>query len=272
MFEAANQSAIFLPARGVWTMIFPGMDPYLEHPQYWAGLHSSLIVYFRDQLQPQLRPRYVASIEERVFVEGPDRHIVPDLRIDRTSHPGRVTKSSGATALADEPVLVHAPDAEQRETYIEILDRSAGLQVVTVIELVSPANKFPGIGRNAYLAKQREVRASGASLVEIDLLRTGPHVLAITEPWARAVGEYDYLVCVNRASGMRHDYELYLRTLRDPLPKVRIPLSPPDPDVRLDLQAALENTWESGGYELRIAYGAPCVPALSAEDQAWAET
>lgn len=48
-------------------MIFPGMDPYLERPQLWTGVHSRLIVYLADQLEPLLRPRYVSAVEERVY-------------------------------------------------------------------------------------------------------------------------------------------------------------------------------------------------------------
>ena len=31
---------------------FPGMDPYLEHPALWPGLHNRLIVTMANQLQP----------------------------------------------------------------------------------------------------------------------------------------------------------------------------------------------------------------------------
>ena len=31
------------------TMIFPGMDPYLEDPQIWPGVHSALVVYLRRE-------------------------------------------------------------------------------------------------------------------------------------------------------------------------------------------------------------------------------
>jgi hypothetical protein len=30
-------------------MIFPGMDPYLEDPRIWPGVHSPFIVYLADQ-------------------------------------------------------------------------------------------------------------------------------------------------------------------------------------------------------------------------------
>ncbi len=212
--------------------IFPGMDPYLEEPQIWAGVHAAFIVYVRNHLQPQLPPRYLAAIEERVFVEGPDLEI--------------------------------------HESFVTILDRQSGQKVVTVIEVVSPTNKYAGPGRASYLAKQNEVRGSDVHLVEIDLLRTGPHVLAVPEWAARGQGPYHYLVSVNRARGLREEFELYPRDLRQRLPRIRIPLAGDDPDVVLDLQAVLEQTYEDGSYRDRLRYDAPCRPPLSAEDQAWA--
>jgi hypothetical protein len=47
---------------------FPGMDPYLEHPVLWEPVHARLVIALANQLQPRLDPRYVASIEERVFI------------------------------------------------------------------------------------------------------------------------------------------------------------------------------------------------------------
>ena len=43
------------------SMIFPGMDPYLESAELWSSVHSRLIVHIADSLQPLLRPRYNAS-------------------------------------------------------------------------------------------------------------------------------------------------------------------------------------------------------------------
>jgi hypothetical protein len=253
-------------------MIFPGMDPYLENPQLWPGLHNALIVYIRDQIQPDLRPRYVASIQERVYVEGGDRHIIPDAFI-RSAHPDAdaARQPAGGVAVADEPVLVVAPEVEIHESYIELIDLLSGRQVVTVIEVVSPTNKYAGDGRDAYLQKQREVRASAASLVEIDLLRLGNHVLAVPEHAARGKGNYDYLVSVHRAQGrQRGHFELYLRTIKQPLPNIRIPLAQGDADIRLDLQAVLNRAYEAGSYDDLIDYRQPCLPPLSAAGQQWA--
>lgn len=243
------------------------MDPYLEDPQIWPGVHAAFIVYLRDSLQPMLRPRYIAAVEERVYVEGPDREIIPDVWIKHGSRGGKV---STAVAEPDEALHVRVPALEVHESYIAILDRQSGQQVVTVIEVVSPANKYAGPGRVSYLAKQDEVRRSQTHLVEIDLLRTGPHVLAVPEWAARGKGQYDYLISINRAQGLRGDYDLHLCQLRNRLPKIRVPLAGDDPDVVLNLQAVLDQVHEAGSYRQRLHYEAPCLPPLSAEDQAWA--
>jgi len=238
-------------------MIFPGMDPYLEDPQIWPGVHSRLIVYIADHLQPLLTPRYIAAIQERVFVEGPDREIIPDvwLKQQRPEAKPRV-----ALADTDAPVEVQVPALEVHETYIAILDRQSGQQVVTVIEVVSPTNKFPGPGQRSYKEKQREVLSSQAHLVEIDLLRAGQHVLATPEWTSKSHGPYDYLISVNRAQGARDRYQFYPRTLRQSLPRIRVPLAEGDPNVRLDLQAVLSQTYEAGSYGRRLDYDSTCVP------------
>jgi hypothetical protein len=248
---------------------FPGMNPWLENPALWLGVHNSMIVYIRDQLQPLLAPRYVAAVEDRVFVEGPDRRIGPDvwIRRDRAggSEPGAV-----AVMELDDALVIETTADEIHESYIQILDLQTGQQVVTVIELVSPRNKFAGPGRDVYEAKQSEVMQSTAHLVEIDLLRAGPHVLAVPEALVRGRRPYDYLVSVNRARRLREQFETYPRGLRDRLPRVAIPLLPEDADVRLDVQAALDQTYSAGAYGRRIDYSRPCEPPLSPEDQTWA--
>ena len=66
------------------SMIFPGMDPYLEEPILWHSFHQQMVVYLAETLQPLLLPRYVASVESRVFIETPDdRVIYPDVLVRR---------------------------------------------------------------------------------------------------------------------------------------------------------------------------------------------
>jgi hypothetical protein len=245
---------------------FPGMDPYLEHPVLWESVHARLIPAFANQLQPLLDPRYVASIEERVFVEGPQRRI-PDVWIQKTENQGGGTAL--AEAAADTAVILEVEDLEIHQKRIEILDTYNNLKLVALIELVSPTNKSTGPGRDSYLAKQQETLARGCHLVEIDLLRRGRHVLSIPKWRAQELRPYEYLVCVSRWP-WRNRFELYARRLRERLPRIKIPLAEPDADVPLDIQTAFEQiSWE-GRYIRRVRYDKPCEPPLAPADQQWA--
>ncbi len=254
-------------------IVFPGMDPYLENPAIFPGIHGPMVIYIRDQISAQIRPRYIASVGERVYVESswdkpPGHAVIPDVWIRKTtSTVGE--QSARAVAEMDEPLVLEAPDLEIRQPFLEILDRESNLCVVTVIELVSPSNKYAGPGRDSYEVKQWEVLYSDRHLVEVDLLRRGPHVLAVNEALVAGRCDYDYLVSVHRAHARA--YEVYPRTVRQPLPRIRIPLAGDDPDVRLDLRTALAQAYDAGSYHQRIDYSQPCQPPLSTEDQAWAD-
>ncbi len=252
-------------------MIFPGMDPYLEDPRLWSGVHGRLVVYIADSLARQLSPRYAASVEERVYLEGPEREVRPDVSIRRARRgAGPGAAIAVAEPEADAMIEVWAVPEEVREGYVTILDLLSGQRIVTVIEVVSPSNKVNGPGRKSYLSKQQEVLESDAHLVEIDLLRHGEHVVSVPEYEARRRAHYDYLTCVNREGSARAGYQLYARRLADRLPRVRIPLLKEDPDIVLDVQAVLAQTYEAGRYRDRIDYGRPCEPPLTADQQNWA--
>ena len=250
---------------------FPGMDPYLENPKVFPGIHGPMVTYLRDQLSVKIEPRYVASVGERVYLEVPPyREFIPDASIQRQQD----ANSGGGLATEieiDQSIEIMLPELEIRQPFIEILDTLSGMQVVTVIELLSPSNKYAGRGQISYVQKQREVRESKASLVEIDLLRRGPHVLAASELALRGKYDYDYAVCVNRAKETRTRFKLYLWTLRQPIPKIAIPLAGDDPDVAFDVREALVRAYAAGGYARRIDYRQPCQPALSDHDQRWVD-
>ena len=245
---------------------FPGMDPYLEHPAVWPSVHNRLIYCIADLLQPLLLPRYVAKTDERVFVEGAQRERIPDVWVEKVRPDGSRGGAAVAEPATDTPLLVEVAELEIHEGYIEIVDRYRNMQVVTVIEVLSPSNKTPGPGQDSYRQKQREVIAAECHLVEIDCLRRGQHVLTVPN---RPERQHDYLACVNRTPN-RTTLELYPWTLRQRLPRISLPLAEPDKDVPLDLQAALDQAYWSGRYMTWVRYEDPCDPSLSQTDQQWA--
>ena len=60
---------------------FPGMDPYLEHPALWPGVHQRFITYVGDALNALLPAHYIADIGERLYIIQPERSIYPDVAI-----------------------------------------------------------------------------------------------------------------------------------------------------------------------------------------------
>lgn len=149
------------------------------------------------------------------------------------------------------------------EAYLSIIDRQSR-EVVTVVELLSPANKQKsGPDRVQYLARRDAVLASQASLVEIDLLRGGEPMPGEPRPSCA------YSVLVSRP-GERPDSGFWPLELSGRLPVVPIPLRSPRPDASLDLQALLHRVYDEAGYEFYI-YDGPPQPALTPEEAAWAE-
>jgi hypothetical protein len=245
------------------------MDPFLE--RHWGDVHHSLIQYARDQLQPWLPEDLVARVEQRVFMEsggGTIRPIIPDVRVSQSypeteEHPDALREGPGALA---EPVIFELDQVEITEGYIEIREGNRG-KVITVIEFLSPSNKRAGAGQEKYQARQAEVLRSDASLVEIDLVRSGQRVLALPADDIPTRFQKDYLACVS-PGWKRRLRELYPFPLRKSLPLLPIPLRAQEPRVPLNLQALVDQAYAAGRYH-KLDYSLELEPSFSPEDIAW---
>ncbi|HEX6984347.1 MAG TPA: DUF4058 family protein [Planctomycetaceae bacterium] len=243
---------------------FPGMNPYLEQPDAWHDFHERFCPAVAEALSAQIRPKYIAKIDEHVYLHelsAEDRRFAGrgDVTIARESTQ-ETRPSAGLTASAASAIgsVLLAVD-EERLSYVRVLDRRTR-EVVAVIELLSPSNKDSGADRSQYLGKRERILESPAHLVEIDLLRGSRLPI-------KGLPDCDYYVMVSRAE-MRPKVELWAFRLRDPLPKIPIPLRVPDPDAVLDLRAILDRVYAAAGYEDYIYAGSP-VPPLPPEDERW---
>lgn len=245
----------------------PGMDPYLEAGGLWPDVHSSLIYAMRDQIQGRLGAGYTAVITPYVAFESleiaPVRvAAVPDIGVIETDGP---SSSGAAVVIAPPPLVVSAP-MEVPTRYARLEVRTVGDEaLVTAIELLSPANKRPGPdGADAYEKKRQELFRSEAHLLELDLLRGG-----LRPRTSKPLPDNPYFVLLSRAERRPH-LEVWPLSLREPILPVPVPLRRPDPDVALDLTAALRQIYASARYERRIDYTQPPPPpALPAADLAW---
>jgi hypothetical protein len=255
---------------------FPGMDPYLEHPTLWPGVHQGLITYARADLNALLPPHYVADIGERLYVVQPERSIYPDVVVVEPPAasllPERGTGGTAAVLRSDAPWVLTVEPIEQREVFIEILSVGDTSRVVTVIEVLSPSNKTAGSdGRQLYVAKQREILQSPTHLLEIDLLHYGEHTVAAPRVSLLEKGTWNYLTCLHRG-GQGGRYEVWATTLRQRLPRIRVPLAHGEADVVLDLQTVFDRCYDEGAYARRLDYRRDPPLPLSDDDLAWTTT
>lgn len=239
---------------------FPGMDPYLEHPSLWPDWHNSLIISIANSLTPLITPRYYTALERRTNL----------LRSDDPMFVGRPGSASFFTAhslpLTETAVLeVDVPiNDEVGENYLEVHEVATG-KLVTILELLSPANKLHDEGRRQYEQKRDSVFRTGTNLVEVDLLRAG-EPMPVTGKKVRS----DYRILVSRGHQRPHA-QLYVFDLRQPMPLFPLPLLPGDDEPPVDLNAILHALYERARFDLRLDYSQPPVPPLGEQDSAWAQ-
>src|SRR5437016_11165047 len=100
---------------------FPGMNPYLEDPAFWPDFHRQLVASLFRALSSHLGDRYEALVGQRRY------------------------------SIDGKPY---------QEDFLEIHQRSDG-KLLTLLDVVSPANKTTDSGRNAYLDQRRQAESRG---------------------------------------------------------------------------------------------------------------
>lgn len=109
---------------------FPGMDPYMEAPDLWEDVYVSLMTRIRAQLTQRLPEGFRARVEKWV-----------------------------------RPILVQAWQQEPLQRFIEIVAIGKPDRIITVIEILSHANKV-GRGQEAYKHKQ-QLLVQGRALIMV---------------------------------------------------------------------------------------------------------
>jgi hypothetical protein len=202
---------------------------------------------------------YIVALDSAEFIGRPDVAIITAPMEVRPA-----SEADTATAVASVAQTVVLPQFEEvRERYLEIRDAQTHA-VVTALEILSPSNKAPGEGRDAYEEKRRQVLSTLTNLVEIDLLRGGKPM----EMQPPAPGDYRILV---RTGWERPQARLYACSVRQALPEVPVPLRRGEPEARLLLGTLLADIYARAHYDLRVDYRQPPEPPLSPSDAAWAD-
>lgn len=249
---------------------FPGMNPYLEHPEIWPGVHHWLIVELARSLSPQLRPKYRAAVEVRLYETMGEKSLlvgIPDLTVNGSQATTEQPMTNVAVAPSPpQPQTVQVPVPETiKQGYLEVREVATG-EVVTVIEILSPINKRSGEGRQDYETKRNKIFGSSTHLVEIDLLRKGKPL-----PIYHSNSQTHYRILVSRGD-RRPQADLYAFNLRDTIPSFPLPLKSGDREPFVDLQVLLNNVYDQASYDLAIDYTQEPVPPLVADDRVWVNT
>jgi Protein of unknown function (DUF4058) len=249
---------------------FPGMNPYLEHPELWHQVHNRLIVSLADAIAEQVAPQYFVSIEQRIYQSFNDPQSlvgIADVGIKQdpwVGNPSEYPEGGVGTLTKPQKVQVKMP-WEVKERYLEVRE-VATKTLITVIELLSPANKRAGEGRSLYETKRIKILNSMTHLVEIDLLRSGkPMMVQGASP---ALDRAQYRILVSRA-GERPNADLFVFDLQEEIPDFPIPLRGELPEPIVRLQTLLNATDQRGRLDLLINYEAEPVPGLKEPDRRW---
>src|SRR5947208_5723025 len=140
---------------------FLGMDPYLEGDKRWPAFQPLLVHALYQMLLPGLMDRYRARVGERQYA-------------------------------SEQALFTSIVREEHKEAFIEVRQRSDG-RLITLLEVISPANKITTEGRRLYTARREEVRKMNANVVEIDLVLQGQTLIDCAKDAAPA---WDYAVVV----------------------------------------------------------------------------
>jgi hypothetical protein len=209
------------------------MDPYLEEEHLWPVFHHQLVTCLYQILLPGLVDRYRARVAQRHYI-------------------------------TEQPLFTSVVREEHHEEYIEVRLRNDG-RLVTLVDVISPANKMSEHGREAYLSKRREARNSGANIVDIDLVLQGQPMFDYSR---EGLPDWDYAVTVTRAT-QPDRFEIYTATLQKRLPRFRLPLSNDDRDTVVDLHTTFSRSFDQGGFVAKIDYQREPPASLNSEDQQW---
>lgn len=245
---------------------FPGMDPFLEEPSLWGSVHTRLMNSISDPLAELVSPDFYVDIQQHVTILNPEdeaiRHIIPDVYV--AEQPSVAPQPTRTSSVITQPTLVEPLEQlEIHERFLEVRDRRSR-EVITIIEVLSTWNKAAGKERwDTFQAKRRQVVASHAHWIEIDLLRAGRRP-------AEVAGKSDYYALLKRG-GALGPYEVWHFDLRDHLPTIAVPLRAPYEDVPLNLETVLGDVYRRARYAESIDYTSDIPsPRLRPADLQWA--
>jgi hypothetical protein len=236
---------------------FAGLpDPWAEAPYYFHQLHGGWLSTLTEALQPALLQRgYLLGREASLqvgFISYPDLNI---SRLRPSPPPSRWDYEALGTALALE---VGTALEESPPPLDALFIRHAETrQIVTILEILSPANKQSLSVMQNYSLRRDSLRAQQIHVVELDLTRSVKRLL--THPLAQT---YPYHVAVH----LHHQPLRFIGVgFGQSLPTFALPLR--DDVLPVPAQATFQAAYRASGLAAQLeadhAYQRGALPFLS---------
>lgn len=245
--------------------LYPGINPHLnsrlQQPDGdWQSFHAYHIIHLADILNSTLPNAYYAKPEKSLQIKVYDP---PNERISKTkadiaiAHSKSVMEQIAPMSERGAPTLT-LPIIE----VVEEMDELTALVIyhngkpVTRIELLLPANKFPGSHYNAYIDKRAETLYAGLRFVEIDYLHERPSTVDRLPHYPNGDKDsfpYHVIVFDPRPTFEKGQTLFYGFGVLSPLPIIDIPLDGADSTV-LDFNTAYNQTFSRRPFSDLVDY------------------
>ncbi len=247
------------------TNLYPGINPhlnnFLQYKKGWKSFHSLYLADIARQIDRQLLEQFTGyytvneeSLQIGVYDNldvplGKPGRTEPDISIFSNHDPLMTTPSY---KIEGDVVTFPMPDTlpEKDETLSSIViykmqDDILPGHPVTRLELLSPANKYPGSHHVSYLNKRTQTLESGVRLVEVDYLHSRRPILKNLKVYPDEADSKPYHIIVNDPRPTIPDGTIYVYTvgILDNIPKITIPLHGND-IILLDLNRIYNQTFE----------------------------
>ena len=283
---------------------FPGMNPYLEHPDLWPIVHQRLIKFLADTLTHQLSPVYQVKVCERNYqVSGEDSlvvgspgfswransepipinantHLPTRARADYVERPERPAFSQ-STAPASQASNSVASDLRQtapqpgRKRPISVLVPVPQKIYETYLEVINAAGEVVTVVEALSPKKKRPGRGRGLYERQREtIFGSASHFVEIDllrgwEPPAIYGPDEagDYRVLISR-SEQRPRAQLYTWNVMEPIPEFSLPLSGAE-ELPLLLKPIVDRACDRT--DLLVNYQQPPLPPLRFEESLWLE-
>lgn len=136
------------------------LDSRIETSGLWPDFHHTMIGAIRTELMRVVPSNYVALVEERVYIAWEGNPLTsyhrPDISIVEVPPTQVAPPEPSEDVVTTTPVIVPVALRDEVHEY-SVAIRTVEGELITAIELLSPANKRPGHEGNAsYMAKRQE--------------------------------------------------------------------------------------------------------------------